>query len=94
MNNLVIETKNLSKTYKRYKKRDGLWGSVQGLWKREYEEKIAVENIDLSVWEGEFVGLIGPNGAGKTTFVKLIKGLLKPTKGEILLNGKNITECD
>lgn len=87
MNNLVIETKNLSKTYKRYKKRDGLWGSVQGLWKREYEEKIAVENIDLSVWEGEFVGLIGPNGAGKTTLIKMLTGIIAPSTGEIRVLG-------
>ena len=87
MNNLVIETKNLSKTYKRYKKRDGLWGSVQGLWKREYEEKIAVENLDLSVWEGEFVGLIGPNGAGKTTLIKMLTGIIAPSTGEIRVLG-------
>lgn len=87
MNNLVIETKNLSKIYKRYKKRDGLWGSVQGLWKREYEEKIAVENLDLSVREGEFVGLIGPNGAGKTTLIKMLTGIIAPSAGEIRVLG-------
>ena len=51
---------------------------------------VAVDNISLSVLAGELVGLIGPNGAGKTTVFNLITNSVKPTSGEILLNGNNI----
>jgi len=47
----------------------------------------AVNNVDLSVREGEIVGLIGPNGAGKTTFFNCLTGLYKPTEGQVSFNG-------
>lgn len=50
---MIIETKNLIKTYRRFVKKEGLSGSIQGLFKREYEEKQAVNGIDLSIEEGE-----------------------------------------
>lgn len=83
----IIETKGLTKTFKRYKKQEGLRGSIRGLWKREYEEKTAVHNIHLQVQSGEFVGLIGPNGAGKTTTMKMLTGIISPTSGEIQVLG-------
>ncbi|MBE6024671.1 MAG: ATP-binding cassette domain-containing protein [Cellulosilyticum sp.] len=82
MNN-IIEVKNLSKNYRRYKKKEGLKGSIESLFKREYEEKIAVNQMNLSVSKGEFIGLIGPNGAGKTTFIKMLTGIIAPSAGEI-----------
>ena len=42
----IIETNQLTKAFKRYKKKEGLRGSIQGLWKREYEEKVVVNHID------------------------------------------------
>ena len=50
----------------------------------------AVKNLDFEVEEGEIVGLIGPNGAGKTTFFDLITGFLRPTTGNVFLEGKRI----
>src|SRR5436189_3638411 len=50
----------------------------------------ALEHVDLSIKEGEILGLIGPNGAGKTTFFNLLTGLYKPDKGEILFLGHPI----
>jgi ABC-2 type transport system ATP-binding protein len=47
----------------------------------------AVDNLDLTVNAGEIFGFLGPNGAGKTTTIKLIVGLLRPDRGEILVNG-------
>lgn len=87
MNNIIIETKNLTKTYRRYKKAEGLRGSIVSLWKREYVEKKAVKQIHLQVGEGEFIGLIGPNGAGKTTLIKMLTGIIAPTSGEIQVLG-------
>ena len=48
---------------------------------------VAVNNVDMTVHEGEIVGLIGPNGAGKTTFFNCLTGLYKPTEGQVRLNG-------
>lgn len=84
---LIIEATDLLKTYRRYRKKEGLRGSIAGLFKREYEEKTAVSHIDLQVREGEFIGLIGPNGAGKTTLIKLLTGIIAPTSGELSVLG-------
>lgn len=86
MNN-IIEINNLTKRYRRYKKKEGLKGSLVSLIKREYVEKTAVNQMDLSVAEGEFVGLIGPNGAGKTTLIKMLTGIIAPSDGRIDVMG-------
>lgn len=83
----IIETKNLNKTYRRLMKPEGLKGSIRNLWKREYEEKTAIKNLDFEMEEGEFVGLIGPNGAGKTTLTKMLTGIIAPTGGKISVLG-------
>lgn len=87
MNNTIINTDNLVKTYRRYKKQEGIRGSIASLLKRTYEEKVAVNHISLSVQAGEFVGLIGPNGAGKTTLIKMLTGIITPTAGTIDVMG-------
>ena len=56
---------------------------------KSYDFTNALNNVNLSVKFGRIVGLLGPNGSGKTTFIKLLNGLLKPTQGEILIDGKN-----
>mgnify|MGYP002549145291 CR=1 FL=1 len=87
MNKIVIQTNNLSKIYKRYKKKSGIKGSIIGLIKREYEEKKAVNGFYMSIEEGEFIGLIGPNGAGKTTLIKMLTGIIAPTYGDVEVLG-------
>ncbi len=57
---------------------------------KSYKSKIAVTNVNFRVNENEIVGLLGPNGCGKTTTIGMILGLLKPSKGEVLINGLNI----
>ena len=57
---------------------------------KSYKTKNAVNNINFKINENEIVGLLGPNGCGKTTTIGMILGLLKPTSGQILINGKNI----
>ena len=58
--------------------------------KKSYGSKEAVKNINFEVKENEIVGLLGPNGSGKTTTIGMILGLLKPSSGEVLINGLKI----
>ena len=53
---------------------------------------VALKNINLTIYEGEFVGIIGQNGSGKTTLVKNIVGLLRPTKGKVLFHGEDVSK--
>ena len=57
---------------------------------KNYKSKNAVSNINFKIGENEIVGLLGPNGCGKTTTIGMILGLLKPSNGQVLINGKNI----
>ena len=57
---------------------------------KKYKSREAVNNINFKINENEIIGLLGPNGCGKTTTIGMILGLLKPTSGEILINGINI----
>lgn len=56
------------------------------------DEILALDNINFSVYEGEFVAIVGPSGCGKTTLLSLISGILKPSQGRIILDGRNICE--
>ena len=56
------------------------------------DEILALDNISFSVYEGEFVAIVGPSGCGKTTLLSLISGILKPSQGRIILDGRNICE--
>ena len=53
-------------------------------------EKRAVNNVSLKINKGEFIGIIGHTGSGKSTLVQMLNGLIKPTEGEVILDGKNI----
>lgn len=56
---------------------------------KSFDDKEVLKNINLTVERGKIVGLLGKNGEGKTTILKLINGLLTPTSGEVLINGKS-----
>ena len=58
--------------------------------RKEFGDLIAVDGISFEIQEGEIFGFLGPNGAGKTTSISMICGLLKPTAGEILVEGISI----
>lgn len=58
---------------------------------KKYKQRRVVDNISVTVEQGEIVGLLGPNGAGKTTSFYMIVGLIKPNEGEIFLDDQNIT---
>ena len=57
---------------------------------KRYKSKEAVSNINFKINENEIVGLLGPNGCGKTTTIGMMLGLLKPTSGQVLINGMDI----
>lgn len=53
-------------------------------------EKTAVNNVSLSIEKGEFIGIMGHTGSGKSTLVQMLNGLMKPTSGQVLLDGEDI----
>ena len=62
---------------------------IRNLTKNYGTKKPAVDNLNLTIESGHIIGLLGPNGSGKTTVIKMINGLLQPTKGEILIDGSS-----
>ena len=60
---------------------------VKDLFKK-FENKIAVSGINFDIKENSTLGLLGPNGCGKTTTIGMILGLIKPSRGEIFIDGK------
>lgn len=83
----IIETRRLRKVFRSVKRYPGIGGAVRSLFTREYVEKAAVEDVNLTMEAGELVGYIGPNGAGKSTTIKMLTGILVPTSGEIRVAG-------
>lgn len=73
---MIIELKNVSYTYN----------------PNTPFEKKALKDINLQIYNGEFIGLIGHTGSGKSTLVQHLNGLMKPSEGTIIVDGKNITE--
>ena len=59
-----------------------------------YDNRTVLRNVNLTVYDRDFLGIIGPNGGGKTTLIKCILGLLKPTAGEILYSDKRFVASD
>lgn len=83
----IIQVSNLMKTYKIQRSQPGMIGAIKNLFNSQYDTLAAVNNINLEIQAGEMVGYIGPNGAGKSTTIKMLTGVLKPTSGEINING-------
>ena len=88
----MIELKNVSKEFVSPKKYPGLKGAIKGLFSNEKVSKVAVDDISFSIKKGEIVGYIGSNGAGKSTTIKMMTGILTPTKGSCLVDGINPCE--
>ena len=83
----AIEVHGLAKTYRVFRKREGLLASLAGLFHREYKHVEAVKDVSFTIDAGEMVAFLGPNGAGKTTTLKLLSGLIHPTAGEARVLG-------
>lgn len=84
----AIEIKNLCKEFKVLNRREGLIGAFKDLFSGDYKYINAVNNISMEVRKGEILGLLGPNGAGKSTTIKMMTGILEPTRGDISVNGR------
>lgn len=83
----LIDVRELSKDFRTFKRREGVWGSIQNLFVRDYATVKAVDRVSFTVERGEMVGYIGPNGAGKSTSIKMLTGILMPSSGEARVNG-------
>lgn len=83
----IIEIKNVIKEFKVLNSHEGFKGSLRDLFYRDYHIIRAVDDISLNIKQGEIVGYLGQNGAGKSTTIKMMTGILEPTKGEILVSG-------
>lgn len=84
----MIEITNLERTFKVLNRKEGLKGAFMDLFSKDYREVKAVNNISMSIEAGEIVGYVGPNGAGKSTTIKMMTGILKPTGGKIVIDGR------
>ena len=87
MSQEAIVMENLCKDFKVLNRREGLKGSIQDLFSRDYKTVSAVKDVSVTINKGEIVGYLGPNGAGKSTTIKMMTGVLEPTSGKILVNG-------
>lgn len=85
---VAIEVRNLNKVYKLYDKPSDRFKEALRLTKKEYKEHYALRNVDMSIFQGETVGIIGTNGSGKSTILKIITGVLNPTSGNVKVNGR------
>lgn len=84
----MIEVKNLTKEFKKPVRKQGVWGMITTLFSKEYETKVAVNDVSFTIHDGEIVGYIGSNGAGKSTTIKMMCGILNPTSGEVRIDGE------
>ncbi|RHW52583.1 ABC transporter ATP-binding protein [Lactobacillus bombicola] len=87
----MIKLDNVSFDYVTFEKNPGLMGSLYDFFKRKNQKKRAIDALNLSIPDGELVGLIGPNGAGKTTLAKLLTGIIEPTEGNIKIDNVDPT---
>jgi ABC-2 type transport system ATP-binding protein len=83
----AIQAEKLTKEFQIYQSRKGLSGAFRDLFNRNYRTIRAVNEVNISIPQGEMVGYIGENGAGKSTTIKMLTGILQPTSGDLKVNG-------
>ncbi len=85
----MITVSHLQKIFKKTIKQPGLKAGFKSLFKPQIETFEAVKDLNFEIPKGEIFGFIGANGAGKSTTIKMLTGILTPTSGTCLINGKN-----
>lgn len=84
----MIELKGITKTFRVAKRNAGFKESLKALFKKEYTEIRALEDVSFTINEREMIGYIGPNGAGKSSTIKIMSGVLTPDSGNCIINGR------
>jgi len=86
---IAIRADQITKIYKLYEKPSDRMKEALGLTRKKlHKEHYALQGVDMTVYQGETVGIIGTNGSGKSTILKIITGVLNPTKGDLVVNGR------
>ncbi len=86
---IAIQVSHLKKKYKLYAhNRDRVIDALGLSRKPRFTEHMALDDVDMTIYKGETVGIIGTNGSGKSTILKIITGVLTPTSGEVKVNGR------
>jgi ABC-2 type transport system ATP-binding protein len=88
----IIRVDHLTKLFHLKQKQPGFMGGIKSLFKPQWKDITAVDDIGFAVEAGEILAFIGPNGAGKSTTIKMLTGILFPTSGEIEVLGYNPTK--
>jgi ABC-2 type transport system ATP-binding protein len=83
----MIELRGISKTFKVVRRGTGASAALRAMFRREYDDIHALDDVTFHIGEGEIVGYIGPNGAGNSTTIKLMSGILVPDSGECTVAG-------
>ncbi|MGC4105660.1 MAG: ATP-binding cassette domain-containing protein [Thermomicrobiales bacterium] len=84
----IIQVDHLVKEFQRPKRIDGAFGGLRSLVTRQSITTRAVNDVSFSIDQGELVGYLGSNGAGKSTTIKMLSGILVPSGGEVLVDGR------
>lgn len=84
----IIEVQDLGKVYPVAIKEPGLKGTLRHFFRRTYRKIEAVRQVSFQIEPGEVVGFLGPNGAGKTTTLKMLTGLIQPSRGRVRVAGQ------
>ncbi len=86
---IAIQVKDLEKVYKLYDKPSDRVKEALGFGRgKRHKEHHALKGVNLTIYQGETVGIIGTNGSGKSTILKIITGVLNPTRGDVTVNGR------
>lgn len=83
----IIHVRDLRKIYTFHQQNSGVLAALKSVFRRETQQRLAVDDISFEIHSGEIVGFLGPNGAGKTTTLKMLSGLLHPTAGKLHVLG-------
>ena len=89
MGDIAIKVEQVSKVYRLYdRQRERLKDALNLTKKKCYREHFALDKLDFEIKKGETVGIIGTNGSGKSTILKIITGVLNPTGGQVMVDGR------